>query len=146
MSSFKGELQGNVRISAQMNVENPVYRPNQQVHQKDGLGYLTGFVVPSSQVPGGRKSRKNGSSNSIQRELGSKSVLGGSRERFWRLLGPTLGPKIDPEEGPKTTSNLNAFQEAQTADDFPGGRLRPARPGPLGRGRGGVCNIRRGLY
>ena len=33
---------------ARMNVEYPVYGPNQQVHQKDGLGYLTGFVVPSS--------------------------------------------------------------------------------------------------
>ena len=33
---------------ARLNVEYPVYRPNQQVNQKDGLGYLTGFVVPSS--------------------------------------------------------------------------------------------------
>ena len=55
------------------------------------------------QVPGGRKSRKNGSGNSIQRELGSKSVLGGSRGRFWSHLGVILGPKIGPEEGPKTT-------------------------------------------
>ena len=49
------------------------------------------------QVPGGRKSRKNGSGNSIQRELGSKSVLGGSRGRFWSHLGVILGPQISPK-------------------------------------------------
>ena len=44
-------------------------------------------------VPGGRTSTKNGSGNSIQQEPGSKSVLGGSRERFWSHLGVIWVPK-----------------------------------------------------
>ena len=55
------------------------------------------------QVPGAQKSRKNGSGNSIQRELGSKSALAGSGERFRSHLGVILGSQIGPEKGPKTS-------------------------------------------
>ena len=55
------------------------------------------------EVLGIRKSLENGSGNSMQQEVGSKSVLGGSWGRFWIHLGVMLGPKIGPEGGPKTS-------------------------------------------
>ena len=64
------------------------------------------------EVLGGRKSMENGSGNNIQQQTGSKSVWGGSRERFSSHLGGTLGPKIGPEEGPKTSWILGRFLTA----------------------------------
>ena len=55
------------------------------------------------EVLGGRKSMENGSGNSMQQEVGSKSVLGGSWDRFGSHLRVMLGPKIGPEGGPKTS-------------------------------------------
>ena len=55
------------------------------------------------EVLGGRKSVENGSGNSMQQEVSSKSVLGGSWDRCWSHLRVMLGPKIGPEEGPKTS-------------------------------------------
>ena len=61
------------------------------------------------EVPGGRKSVKNASGNSIQQELGCKSGWGGSQGRFLSHLGVILGPKIGPERGPKTSWILERF-------------------------------------
>ena len=47
--------------------------------------------------PGGQKSAKNVSGNSVRQEACSKSVLGGSRARFGSILGSILGPKIGPK-------------------------------------------------
>ena len=81
------------------------------------------------EVPGGRKSTQNWSGNSNQRKPGSKSVLGGSGGRFWSHSGVILGPKIDPEEGPKTSWIWRWIVRG------PQGRSHPAAEAPLGSRR-----------
>ena len=47
--------------------------------------------------PGGQKSAKNVSGNSVRQEACSKSVLGGSWARFWSILGSVLGHQNGPQ-------------------------------------------------
>ena len=81
----------------------------------------------------------------------------GLQERLGRLQGAILEP-FGGHLGPQNRSGRgseNYLNFACVSRGPQGGRVsrtqaplgsRTARGGPLGRGRGGVCNIRRGLY
>ena len=59
--------------------------------------------------PGGQKSAKNVSGNSVRQEACSKSVLGCSWARFWSISGSMLGPQIGPKAVQKGKLKFDAI-------------------------------------
>ena len=80
----------------------------------------------------------------------SKIVPKSLRRGSWTPGWPQEGAKSDLGGSGNALEGFReawkASWEANKADNFPGPRLRWARDGPPGRGRGGVVTLRRRLY